>query len=820
MCGFLSFSSIRRFMWWYSLVFRELLFLSIVFILDLFVFRSFLEEGYPPCWGGDSYGHLFKIWKLMSGYHSWIQDWYGGYPFLRFYPPLAYYFAAFIGVLTHSAIMGYKLAAFIAVIIGAFSARVMLRELGFSDIPVFVASIAYAFAPYHLRILSPEGNFPRFIAINLAPLFILGFIYILRRGLKGALLAGVFASLILLIHHTLAFTLIFTLLLLLPFLWKTRREMKTIIHNIILAVIIVFLISSFWLIPFILEHSNAYFLEENLLEYLFKFQSARLNEILYPTGSWSFYQGVLMYLGVLGGLIAIKRWRILSISVLTGIFVSILLSLGYYGPTPWINKLPVLDLIPPYRWLGLVELFSSIGFAMLLEIFLSLKTRPGRVNSILPAILIIVLLLFSLSDLRYRIDYLKPEEYPGDYIAVLNYIRNDDSGGWRYFQWGLGITQGSRVAYTPALTGKPSLDGWYRQGDPSYPQHSYLNHAVLKDPGFAGEALRAYSVKYIILDTNHKHSSVAERNLRSIGFREAYSAGNFKLYMWSNYSFVMPKMGVLVIGNWPIDLGVDYDRGSFIDDYVGSLSNYSLIILNNYKYRDPIVWRRLEDYVASGGVLVINTFRSPDAEANLFGVRSVIVKVYGRPDLSSETYNVSLFSNFTYEGRPWTATAYIGDLDSLIKMGNLTVLGVKNIGRGKVYFVGLNLPYHAVYTNNSYEARVLSSIISRYIVPAKIMYRIVEFSDEKIVVDYTADKYTSAIISENYYPNWKAYIDGARANIMRDEKFGLIKLQLPAGKHRLVLVYEDPYVPLRYLSVASIIAVILFLILGRIMHRR
>lgn len=153
-------------------------------------------------------------------------------------------------------------------------------------------------------------------------------------------------------------------------------------------------------------------------------------------------------------------------------------------------------------------------------------------------------------------------------------------------------------------------------------------------------------------------------------------------------------------------------------------------------------------------------------------------------------------------------------------MGNLTVLGVKNISRGKVYFVGLNLPYHAVYTNNSYEARVLSSIISRYIVPAKIMYRIVEFSDEKIVVDYTADKYTSAIISENYYPNWKAYIDGARANIMRDEKFGLIKLQLPAGKHRLVLVYEDPYVPLRYLSVASIIAVILFLILGRIMHRR
>ncbi len=102
--------------------------------------------------------------------------------------------------------------------------------------------------------------------------------------------------------------------------------------------------------------------------------------------------------------------------------------------------------------------------------------------------------------------------------------------------------------------------------------------------------------------------------------------------------------------------------GKFVDDHADSLGRYSLVILNNYVYRDPLVWRKLEDYVRDGGILVVNTFGSPDAEATRFGVRSTIVKVFGKANLSSGVYNVSRFSNFTYEGKPWTATAYTGNL--------------------------------------------------------------------------------------------------------------------------------------------------------------
>lgn len=799
---------------------KEALFFLIAIFMAFLTLKGFLGSGYPPSWGGDAYGHLFKIWKLMGGYRPWIEDWYGGYPFLRFYPPLAYYLGALLGVLTHSAIWGYKLSALLSLIIGALSMRFLLRELGFSDLPSYLASLAYAFAPYHLRILSPEGNFPRFVAINLAPLLVLGFIYIFRGDRRKALTAGVLISLVLLTHHTLAVSFGLVLLFLLPYLRETKREWRTPIQNLFIAGIVAFLISAFWVLPFILEKGNAHFLKENAIDYLFKFQSARLGEILLSTGPWSFYQGTLMYLGIFGALMTIKRKKTLSIAVLAGVFTSLLLSLGYYGPTPWLNRLPILDLIPPYRWLGTVEFLAAIGFAMLLEFVLNYapKIHPDKFRKV-ALIISLVLLLLSLSDLRFRVDSLNPEEFPGNYMGVLNYIGNDNGTGWRYYQWGLEITQGSRVAFTPALTKKPALDGWYRQGDPAYPGHSYLNYAVLNDLNFARKALRAYSVKYILLDSSFKDTPRVEENLKSIGFREIYSVGNFKLYSWDNHSLLTPEAGVLVVGNWPLDTGVEYERGKFVDDHADSLGRYSLVILNNYVYRDPFVWRKLEDYVRDGGILVVNTFGSPDAEATRFGVRSTIVKVFGKANLSSGVYNVSRFSNFTYEGKPWTATAYTGNLTPLIRMGNLTVLGVKEYGKGRIYFVGLNLPYHAVYARNDYEARLLNEILSRYIAPAKIEYRIVKVSDGEIVMKYTADRSTAVILSENYYPHWRAYVDGKGIKISRNEQFGLIELQLPAGEHEVELKFEDPYSPLGYLSLISLVAVLGFLAWDRVRRK-
>jgi hypothetical protein len=204
-------------------------------------------------------------------------------------------------------------------------------------------------------------------------------------------------------------------------------------------------------------------------------------------------------------------------------------------------------------------------------------------------ILLAFLVVISLSDVRSQTDSLKAEDFPGDYLAVLNYTGNDNSTGWRFYQAGLWITQGSRVSWAPALAGKPALEGWYRQGDPSYPQHVQLNYAIENEPRFAEKALLAYSVKYVLTDEHYKGYNKIIRNLKSFGFEEVYSSGSFRLYRWNNFTFLKPRGSVLVLGSWPFDLGVSYERAEYVDDYVEGLNEYSVVILNAYKYRDPLV---------------------------------------------------------------------------------------------------------------------------------------------------------------------------------------------------------------------------------------
>ncbi|EEB73154.1 6-pyruvoyl-tetrahydropterin synthase-related protein [Thermococcus sp. AM4] len=801
---------------------REFVFFLLVLVAVLFVLRDFLGHGYPPSWGGDAYGHLFKIWKLMPGYSSWIEDWYGGYPFLRFYPPLSYYIGAFFGMVSGSALMGYKITIVIAMLLGAVSMRILLRNLGFSDVTSYAVSIAYILAPYHLRILSPEGNFPRFVGINLAPLLLLAVLYVWRGDRPKALIGGVFLASVLLSHHTLVVTFGLMLVPLIPYLLSIERpsSMK-VLRNSSIAGVTALALSAFWIIPFLLERGQAHFLKENSIEYLFRLQSAKLSAVLLPGEGWSFYQGTILYLGVIGALLTLprpKEKRLLGAGVLVGILASIALSLGYYGPFPELNRLPLLNMVPPYRWLDPLEFFSALGFALLLErIYMNPPERMKAKRAILAVVIILIVL--SISDVRLRLNSLKAEEFPGDYAAVLNYIANDNGTGWRYLQWGLWSTQGSRIAYTPAMTGKPILGGWYRQGDPAYPQHTYLNYAIAHDRGYAEKALRAYSVKYVIVDSYFDDAKAGEENLRAMGFREVYSAGSLRLYSWDNWSFLIPKASILVIGNWPLDMGVEYEKGSFIDDYVQHLNEYSVVILDGYKYRDPLVWRKLEEYVKSGGVLVVNTFRSPDAMATRLGVKSVIVHVKGRANLTSSVYNVSAFSNFTYEGDAWTATVYEGNLTPLIKLGNATVLGFRDIGMGRVYFIGLNLPYHAVYTKNEYEAMILKDLLSEYITAPSVDYRVVRWKDGELILRYRTERSTAVILAENYYPHWRAYVDGREIKVSKDGNLGLIELSLPGGEHELRLNFEDPYRPLRWLSLGSLIAALVFLARWRIKYR-
>jgi uncharacterized membrane protein YfhO len=66
-------------------------------------------------------------------------------------------------------------------------------------------------------------------------------------------------------------------------------------------------------------------------------------------------------------------------------------------------------------------------------------------------------------------------------------------------------------------------------------------------------------------------------------------------------------------------------------------------------------------------------------------------------------------------------------------------------------------------------------------------------SSQLVRIKLTALSACLAVISESYYPFWRAEIDGQPAEVLR-VSCGLMGLQLPAGSHTIVLRYEPPRV--------------------------
>jgi hypothetical protein len=68
--------------------------------------------------------------------------------------------------------------------------------------------------------------------------------------------------------------------------------------------------------------------------------------------------------------------------------------------------------------------------------------------------------------------------------------------------------------------------------------------------------------------------------------------------------------------------------------------------------------------------------------------------------------------------------------------------------------------------------------------------KIVSWGLNKIVTETTADAPALLVLSEIYYPAWKAAIDGRKAKVLRAD-YALRAIAVPAGKHVVVCEYRD-----------------------------
>jgi len=188
--------------------------------------------------------------------------------------------------------------------------------------------------------------------------------------------------------------------------------------------------------------------------------------------------------------------------------------------------------------------------------------------------------------------------------------------------------------------------------------------------------------------------------------------------------------------------------------------------------------------VKEGGTLIV----IPERAGEFLGTKSVLIAMP----------NVTGFAPFVYEGKTWYGPVFQGNLTPIIKVGNYTLIGFRDVGKGHIYFIGGNLLFHSLYWNSSKELNRIFSLAKNKNV--SLGYRDFMISDTRFSATITSTSRATIIVSIAYYPYWKVYIDGKEVKVWRDYRTGLMVVSIPGGIHKIEGVYRDPFINLRYYS--------------------
>ncbi len=705
----------------------------------------FLSNGWII--GHDGAGHLFKIHKLMEcGWKPWIEDWYAGFPLLRFHPPASYIVAAFFGKIFGNEVRGYAATLMLTSFIGAASLHTFLRKTGREP---YIPPVLFILSPWIISVAYIEGNFPRANSIYLMPPFMLSVLLMGNEKRDGYIIMAAMAlSAVMLFHHL---VLVLFALVSVILIWENIKTLN-FTRNLIKVGGICLLLTGFWYIPFLIDVKWANFWSVTQHEWLYRIYSVPPERFLAP----SFLP--ILVLILLFSVLATLRGTITKRALFL-IFGLMYLSTGYYSPTPWLNSFPLLRLIPPYRWLDAVPFLAAVLAGDALR----------NISSIYKKLLIGAIATLLLGEVILT-NFPTVGNPSQETIELAHFLKTENSTGWRFF-----IDGGtSEHSYLPALTGKPTLNGWYHEGNPVDTQMTGMMYLLSTKSPASSLYLKAYSVKYYLS---------SDPSWKPDGYQSVKKIGKYNIYR-SNVSFVKP-INVLLVGNF-YELPFEY---AYMKKLPSTLSGFKTIIYTQIPSKEDE--EKLRKFLKNRGVLIW----IPQNNGTLFGIRAEIAEI-NNDELSSMEFNVSRFARFSYKNKPWYGPLFERGTP-LIMHGHRVLLGYLKAGTGKIYLVGANLLYHIVYTNSSYELNVFLSLLPE---GEEVSYRIIKYGDGIITLKLLAQGRTVIRVSEAYYPYWRASLDGKHVGTLQDKRTGLILVPIENGTHTLILRFRDPFVSLRTYS--------------------
>jgi hypothetical protein len=454
-----------------------------------------------PLPGRDSQSHVAKTAFLMysfahGNFTGWSQFWYSGFQLFYTYSPLTYVLAAVLGWPFNSALLGMKIVIALCFVLSGFGAYALSRDFGISPNWSLFAGVLYSLAPPHILALFDYGSSSYSLGFALAPFLFLGLHSALRkRTMISAIYLGTVAALFLISNdvsfYAVAFPFLAFVIIATP-LSMAKRNTWVLLE----AFAIAFLLSAFWLVPYLyyqiygklaLIDGGGTGFPQSVLIYGKSLVTPNFGSFPAAFLSW-----ILLFPALASILFMKKREEVaLYAAGLVSIFLTI-------GPTitSLYYKLPfVLALEFPARFLIADVLFlSPLAALFFFRLFQRLSKLGHSLVWKLSALAILMLLVV--------VPIVEPSQKLGSNTWQINDPTQLSAFSFLANQSGLFRVMVIDQFYEsfPQFTMKPALGGWYPQAVPQ------LYQAYLFDVYYCGanssvlQGLRLMGVRYVMVD--------------------------------------------------------------------------------------------------------------------------------------------------------------------------------------------------------------------------------------------------------------------------------------------------------------------------------
>jgi len=573
--------AVSELLWHDVTAFFELIITSHRFALGLIILIAALANltligpGYIHA---DGITHAFKVWYLRkawlngSFYPLWCPYWYSGYPFLEFYGPLFYVFAALLS-LGSDWMFGSKLALYLACIMSPMAMYGLIYVITEDKLAGIVGGVAYTLTYYKFPLLTKYGHLASSLVLIFLPLLFLFFELAIRKEkqvyaiLAGFCWAGVFLS-----HQGAGYMvsfLVFFYLISSCAIKFNSKNISLLVRICLISTAVALGLSSFFIIPYFVDgiQANTRIFDSHWLGYPISLPLILTRDFV------NIYQPFPVYIGnsilVLAfAAIFLRRTRatiMYTALLLFSFFLVIGSELPFYTAIPFIVSLEF-----PYRFLILVSfvasVLSGIAISSIKNIqkpfsgyLMKLKSNPRlqkRIIVILMVIIIIDLWPGTLVSKNRPLDWLVDDEWLGAY----NWL-DTQTGYHKILRFG---NQGPSYVVSSSIIGNTfDTAGYFRQStNEDYGEFTSTFKGEIRSlnnnpkKGLLNP-LQLLGVKYLLLDTSKNY---ATHLAKSSELEVVHTSGKVAILEYSGYSspIIISQSATLVGGDNEIETFYDY----------------------------------------------------------------------------------------------------------------------------------------------------------------------------------------------------------------------------------------------------------------------